>query len=440
MLANGQGLYYDLNRYPFTVAAYGPIFYSSVAALHVLGLPLHQSGRLISFSALLTALWLAWRILTLLVTDRRAAVAGVALAGASANLLFWSTTGQTDMLACCFALAGFLQFLVWRGQRSTRRLVLSGLFVLLAVFTKQTALAAGAAIAVSLVVIDPKRALYWISGVAGTGSAVLLMLHVATHGHFFQDAVLANMNPFWDVRLRQHLQYFLTVNSGLLVFFLATLRRTSRQFAPLYVYAVLAALMWLVTAPKIGSDLNYQMEVVLVLSLCCACGLDHLEFFHSVRTQSWIPLLQAPLLLFLIVNLSLTVKTLRDRVSLEAVRQEEQAELAPFLARKGSRVISMQFDPLLTAQGNIEVEPLIYTLLVNAGRVNTAPVRNDLAARRFATVILFNDVFSPRTPLWQNPETPSLPASELDEIRKHYRLVKHVPGPYLDGDYVYQPL
>ena len=33
----------------------------------------------------------------------------------------------------------------------------------------------------------------------------------------------------------------------------------------------------------------------------------------------------------------------------------------------------------------------------------------------------------------------ALPEEQLREIRGHYRLVKHIPGPYLDGVYVYRP-
>ncbi len=49
-LAAGQGLYYDLNSYPYTVSAYGPIFYSLWAALVKAGAPHYTGGRMISLS------------------------------------------------------------------------------------------------------------------------------------------------------------------------------------------------------------------------------------------------------------------------------------------------------------------------------------------------------------------------------------------------------
>src|SRR5258706_239137 len=65
MLARDGTLYYDLNSYPHTVAAYTPIFYWLEAGLSKAGLPIYQSGRLISFAAMLGIFVLTWRLLLL---------------------------------------------------------------------------------------------------------------------------------------------------------------------------------------------------------------------------------------------------------------------------------------------------------------------------------------------------------------------------------------
>jgi hypothetical protein len=52
-------------------------------------------------------------------------------------------------------------------------------------------------------------------------------------------------------------------------------------------------------------------------------------------------------------------------------------------------------------------------------------------------VILSQDIFQVQTVA--GPEIGTLPASQLDEVRKHYRLVQHINGPFLEGVYVYQP-
>ena len=66
------------------------------------------------------------------------------------------------------------------------------------------------------------------------------------------------------------------------------------------------------------------------------------------------------------------------------------------------------------------------------------PLRRDIAASAFSTIVLMEDVRTPHSPL--DIEISTLPAAQLEEVRKHYSLVKHIPGPVLDGMYVYKPL
>ena len=63
MLFHGEGLYWGVNRYPFTISPYGPIFYAASGFLHNLGVPAYQSARILSYTALLASLWLCWRAL-----------------------------------------------------------------------------------------------------------------------------------------------------------------------------------------------------------------------------------------------------------------------------------------------------------------------------------------------------------------------------------------
>jgi hypothetical protein len=85
----------------------------------------------------------------------------------------------------------------------------------------------------------------------------------------------------------------------------------------------------------------------------------------------------------------------------------------------------------------MDLEPLIYNLLVSVHVIDPEPVRRDLERGAFSTVILSEDVFQPTQ--FSNAEIGTLPAGQLDEVRKHYRLVQHIPGPFLDGVYVYRP-
>ena len=437
MFAHGEGLYWGINRYPYTISAYGPIFYAISGYLHKLGLPAYQSGRLLAFAALITSLWLCWHGLGYVSRNRYARAAALILAGSTSNILFWGTTGQVDLLGCCFSLAGFAVFLKFRQHGSLRALALSGAFVILAVFTKQTFIAAGAAIALTLLKEDRKRAAVWIAGLVFAAGGIALGLNTLTHGGFFEDAIFANINPFAWFKFGQQAQYLLLTGAGVILTAGLGAWHASRQTAPVYLYAALAAGVWLVTAPKIGSDLNYQVEMMLAMTMCAGCALDQLDFFPSLFTarRTWVTLLQMPLLLHVALNVLLTVRVIAERAILEPFKARETAVLTPYVNRPG-RILAAQYDSLVHIRGRIEVEPLIYRLLVKAGLTNPAPLQQDLETARFATVILADNVFAAK-PAPPDLEHGTLTEAQLDAVRRKYTLVRQVDGP--NSVFVYEP-
>ncbi len=429
----GQPIYHDPKTYPYTVAPYGVVFYSISALLQLTGIPPLLAGRFISFLALLSLFWSARKILAFFVTDQRARLAGLLLLAATANILAWGGIGQTDMLACSFSLAAFVQCLIGRTNRS---LWFCAAFVLLAVFTKQTACAEIPAIIACLFARNRKVAVTWTISVGTVAICAALTLNILNHGQYFTNVVLANLNPFSAWKFREQVQYFLQAASGLLITSIAGVRRLNS----LYIYTATAFTIWLLTAAKLGSELNYQIEVMTLLAVCSAVALDRLQFFPKLfaNDPGWVPLLQIPLLLHLVVNLGLTAKIIALRVALEDLRRTEAVQIAPYLTPQAGRVLCGNFDLLVSSGRPIELDPFIYPLLVNAHRINPAPLIKGLAAARFGTIILNQNVFAKTTPA-PNEDTLFLPAGVLDQIRQHYVLVRHANSPYLDGDYVYQP-
>ncbi len=441
MMAQGEGLYHPLNQYPYTVAAYGPIYYSLCAALDRLGVPVYLAARSISFVALLGSLWFCWRILVRLVPqDRSARTAGLLLAASTANLLYWGTVGQVDMLAVCFSLAAFSTYLDWRAGSSS--LWLAGLFVVLAVFTKQTAISSGAVISLLLLREDRRTALRWIPAVALAGGAIAATLQVATQGAYLENALFANLNPFAWGKLADQAQYFLLTSGGLLLIVVCCLPAVTRASSPVFLYAGVSLAVWLLTAPKVGSDLNYQLEMTLLLAVAAGVGLGQTGFFPAVfaNRRNAITLLQIPLALHIALNLTLTARNAAERVVFESAKTAEIESLRPYMASPHRRVLGGSYDATLQLRGRIEVETLIYTLLVEAGRIDPGPVQRDLESGRFDTVILPFDISGGQTPTWLNAELTPLPKAQLEAVRTRYRLVKHLDGAFLNGNYIYEPI
>ncbi len=257
-------------------------------------------------------------------------------------------------------------------------------------------------------------------------------------GRFLLNTVRANMNPFVAEKLYAHLHYFVATAGGLILIAALGLPRVrGKQLAP-FIYAGCALAVFLATAPKIGSDYNYQIESDVLLPLCAAIALDRLGFFPLTfqGSKRWITMLQIPLALHLAVNLRLSGNLLLARIANEQQFRSQIALLRPYL-RGGGRLLSVDYNSMARLRGEMEVEPLIYSKLVEADMIDPEPLRRDIAARKFAIICLWTDLNS-TTPLDQ--EISNFPVTQMDAIRKNYQRIAHIPGPYLDGLYVYQPL
>ncbi|HTR34766.1 MAG TPA: glycosyltransferase family 39 protein [Bryobacteraceae bacterium] len=439
MLVHDGTLYYDFHHYPYTVAPYTPLFYLLDAGLQKLGLPVYTAGRLISFAASLGIIVLSWYLTLLYTRDRYSAAMSVLLFGTSSLLFIWGTVGQVDVLGLFWALAAF--YLYSRYTRlGERTLVWAGVCVFLSFFTKQTFLACPAAICLHLF-FTRRKAVALRFGLLLTAAVAIVCLSIdaALGGRFLADTVKANLNPYSVHKLLLHLRFALFVAGPLVIVAALGARQAIRKCgAAPFAYLGMAALVFLGSAPKAGSDLNYQLEFTMLLMLCASLSLHALDFFRLsiFRSRTWITLLQLPLGVFLVVNLRTTANVLLLRYVTEQQSRVELTALAPYLA-DGGRVLSADYNALVRLRGRLDMEMAFYNLLVSSGVVDPEPVRRDLAASAFSTIVLVEDVFHEAGPL--DVEISTLPAAQLDEIRKHYRLVKQIPGPALDGVYVYKP-
>ena len=439
MLVHDGTLYYDLKHYPYTVCAYMPAFYWLESGLIRAGLSAFHAGRWISLAALLGLIAVSGKLVLLYTGDHHAAwVASLAVASSSL-LASWGTVGQVDTLAAFFALAAFYQYSRFQ-VRGESTLWIAGVCAALALFTKQTMVAAPVAILVLLWTRDRRKALTFGAIFGAAVAALVLGINAALDGRFLANTVFANMNPFSGAKFLAQFRYFASVSFGLLVIVAASFSRTmrGRNLAPC-VYLGFAMLIFLGTAAKIGSDTNYQIESTVLLAVCAAIGLHQIDFFklYFSQSKSWITLLLIPLALHMAIGYRVSANVLIARLANEKLFRAEVEQLRPFVPPTGGLVLSTDFNAMVRLRQRMDVEPLIYNLLASAGVIDPEPVRRDLAHEAFSTLILSEDVFQ-NHPI-AGPEIGTLPASQLEEVRKHYRLVQHIAGPFLDGVYVYQP-
>jgi hypothetical protein len=380
MWAAGGGLYTDLNHYPFTVSCYGPLLYAFETLGIFAGLDPLTTGRSLSMAALSGVIFMAYRLLKLTCENKYSTWVGTLLVASTANLVTWGTSGRADMLGLFFSAAALERYFTYREHGRRTNLLASAALIAAAIFTKQTFAAAGATIAILHFSANRKSGLRFVFGLGSAGVAVALALNWATDGGYIANAVTANLNPFQASNLVDQLRYFAFTAIPLCLLAAAGLMaRKGWSVHPFVLYLAFAVPVFLATAPKIGSDLNYQIETGVALGLCAGLALDRLRFFRLLFAgdQGWVTLLQVPLLLHIVLNAAVTGKVALQRVGRELARQEQFAQLAPRINGPG-RLLSVDTDFLTRSNHLIEVEPFIYHRLVDAAIVNPEPVLEDL--------------------------------------------------------------
>jgi hypothetical protein len=100
-------------------------------------------------------------------------------------------------------------------------------------------------------------------------------------------------------------------------------------------------------------------------------------------------------------------------------------------------VLSTDYNAMVRLRQRLDVEPLIYNLLVSAGKVNPEPLRHDIERGAYSTIFMGQDVMGGE--VVTDPEVGTLPSVLLDQIRHHYVLAARLHNPLYGDSYVYQP-
>jgi len=345
-LATGQAIYRPLtNNPPYVIANYPPLYPLAQAAfVSTQGAALWY-GRLISLvSTLLAALFLGFtaRAIT---RDWSAGIAAGLLFLALPYVLHWSALARKDMLALVFSIVGLYCAAMRPGARLN--LALAILFLALAAYTRQTYLLAAplAAFAWLWGARERANALTLAAWLAAVVLVVFALLLVFTDGGIFFHIITANVNALNGELLRFYADEFaanlpiLLAAGGLTIFIgiiLALLRRDEMDdgnaagwMAGVYLVGALAGAL---TIAKIGSDVNYLLE--LGAALCLAAGV-------IVGWLKRVPLIKAAALgvvALQIVMMTTLSETKYYRIVFNRTTAEQRAGVDQLMARVGDAV------------------------------------------------------------------------------------------------------
>ncbi|GAA4503886.1 hypothetical protein [Pseudaeromonas paramecii] len=417
LLQQGQWPYFSLTQADqYVVANYPPLFHLlTVGLAKLIGQPLLLAGRLLALLSTLAAgvILAAWAATLVghLLPNRFAKllVGGLALTGfLSLDYVYmWSGLFRVDMLAIALAYGGAFWFAHRLGRLDG--LVLGGLLMLAACFTKQSYLAAPAACGLVLLVQRPGLALGWGLTMVAAGLALLGGLMAVTHGAIWDNLVTANINEFILADLLRYLTLMLRDNWLFILGALAYLclglrqfRRLSSDARVLVLYLPLAFITSL-SIGKIGSNFNYFIEwlgLAVVATVQLGAWLLSRSPAHRLATGA------GSLLLLLAGAFTLAkyqgdyqwdYRSQKVAIGERNIHDEQAAlpELTQVLrwAEQQQGNLIAEDMTLLSESGHpLVLQPFEETQLVRQGLWHELPLRSQVLAGQFAGLILFFDL------------------------------------------------
>lgn len=386
-LARGTGIYAIPGpEPPWTIGNYPPLFALLNAGLVELFGPAYWYGRLLSALGALTAATFAGLLVHTLTRDRAAALVTGLLMPVVPYLGYWAGLARIDTVALALSLAGL--WCAVRGPSSSRWLVLSAGLLVAAVFTRQTyLLAAPLAAVVWLWPYGRRRAIVFAGGVAVMVIVIGAALDLATRGGFWFNVVTANVNAYdldlllWVVHdVVGRLPFLLLTAVGYAVVAARDRLPSARLLLPYAVGATVVA----ATAGKVGSNLNYLLE--LSTALCLSAGLLLAALRHRPRWRSL-------LLLGLLGQALLLVVRPHSYYgyALDAARDVSTGQqLTRVVAETPGRVLADEHLGYLPLAGRpVELQPFELTQLAYAEVWDQAPLLAAIEEQRYAAILVY---------------------------------------------------
>ena len=396
ILAAGGAIYRPtFTGYPFTIGNYPPVFPLLLAVgTKLFGLT-YVTGRAVTTLATAACVALVAAIVHTATRDRWASLAGAAAFAASPYVVFWSSLVRVDFVALSFSLCAVL--LVARRPEWRACPFAAGGLVVLAVMTRQTHLLA-APLAIGgffLAARGWRRALGFVVTVAVGTMAAVGTLELITGGGFLVNTVKANMNHF-SFPLLAHFMGDFAVTSALLYGIAAfTAARRLREggtkelLLPLY---LLGASLSALTIGKVGSHVNYLLEVSAAISILGGVAVAGVKAQDAAWQRVALPALVSLQIVWLTGLAALRPENIESKLG----QRGEYEKLTRALAETRGDVLADEAMGMLVITGHpILLQPFEFTQLAREHVWDETPVVTDLKAGRFA-LVLIND--GPSTP------------------------------------------
>ena len=434
LIAAGRG-YAPIAGFPAIVFHYPPLYHLLTGAIARLsGADELFTGRAVSLTCTIVTAGLVARLGSLLApreADRTVVRAGALLTAlivlAMLPTEIWSVLMRVDMLCMALTFGGLLCGML--AVTRPRAVYLAAVLFVAAIYTKQTALAAPAAVFATLLVLRPRTALAGIAATITLGLVELATLTAATDGGVLRHIVLYNINRIDLTTLiaipRNIEGHFAFVMCGVMGVTRELLRLRANRAGTAgsslithlrsdprdarVVMALLhcgAATLMLGLLAKSGASDNYLIEWDCSIALFAGLALRDAgtaAFRPTAALQpSWLSLMiPATLLLQGYHHPRPDIWSAQDLRS----HYREGENLVAMIAAAPQPVISDDMVAVLRAGKAVLWEPAIFAELGATGVWDETPLLERIRARQFAFILANGP---PGSPLYQSRHTPAV--------------------------------
>ena len=355
-ITHGLSPYPNPHALPSIINPYGPVLYLVEALLVKLFGVVFMPGRIL---VIVSGIVIAILIATILRRETRSSAIGVgfgALFLCSPFVQFWWPLLRVDLVGLALTLAGLTVF-----HRDPRRVWMTAILFVLAVYTKHTLIAAPTACFVWSLLNQQKRtAVRFAAACFALGAGALAIGEIFTHGVLAFALFRTHPDPYLWSAYPNALAQVAEAHSLLVILVMILLLEDHRarkvSLPALYlIFATLAVL----TIGKAGSNSNHLLE--LVAALCLAAGTGFKYLLELAGAWRFIPFAIALLIAIPLVDHSR---------SLEFEPQSSACEQVINLIReqRGTYILSENTGAVVLAgKTPLISNPFVYTQLVKYG-------------------------------------------------------------------------
>jgi len=423
-IINAEVLYKsDLNVPPYVISNYPPLYPSLVACISlVFKTPIFQTGRFVSLIFTLISGGIIGLFGYSLTKYKIVGALAAAIFLGNPYVTIWSSLARVDMMALATSLLGL--YILYKRRDSIPWIVTAGVCFLISAFTRQTyLLSAPLAAFLWLFQHNKRRALLFALILGASTLLISGMINALTDGGFYLNIVVANINQYEISRtimmFRQLLILWpvILLASVLVLVFVIWGRLTTRhntvsvsvedefQMHGLSYYS-LGALITAITIGKVGSDVNYFLELLAACSIWIALAAKISLGMPTGKRLAVISLFFFQLVWIIVSAMPLT----RSLVSSQYEKLPYYESLYQRInqsAQNGIVLSDDYLDMVVLSGQSIYYQPFEYGQLYHAGMWNTEDFTNQINQQEFPLIAIGGNTIK-KDCCWPQPVSEAL--------------------------------